>query len=302
MIVLTERPMQPNSNRRAELNGMAHRVYHARMLPSRRLDFAVAALLLATASAPLAAQWADPTRAARPNPVQRSTGVIDGTVTDSSLRPIAFAEVAVLRTEVKLQTNSQGRFRFVDVPAGQYLLIVRRIGYRPISTIIQVGVRDTLRLSFTMERPVQSLDAVVVTEAPKSLRMQEFEQRRAQGWGFFLTEEQITKRNLPVAADYLRMAPSILLAPIHNASGIADLIAISKREGGSLTGDGAGACAIQIVLDGVPMPPRFPLELLPTPKEIAGIEVYSGPATVPAQFSGLDRRCGMVLVWTRDGR
>jgi hypothetical protein len=48
------------------------------------------------------------------------------------------------------------------------------------------------------------------------------------------------------------------------------------------------------------MPPRFPLELLPTPKEIAGIEVYDGPATVPAQFSGMDRRCGMVLVWTKD--
>lgn len=46
--------------------------------------------------------------------------------------------------------------------------------------------------------------------------------------------------------------------------------------------------------------PRFPLELLPTPKEIAGIEVYDGPATVPAQFNGLDRRCGMVLVWTKD--
>ena len=39
--------------------------------------------------------------------------------------------------------------------------------------------------------------------------------------------------------------------------------------------------ALQILVDGVPMPPRFPLELLPTPKEIAGIEVYDGPATGP---------------------
>ena len=82
----------------------------------------------------------------------------------------------------------------------------------------------------------------------------------------------------------------------------SELVAISKREGGSIFGDGAGACALQIVLDGIPMPPRFPLELLPTPKEIAGIEVYDGPATVPPQFNGLDRRCGMVLVWTKDGR
>lgn len=262
----------------------------------------LAAVALAASARPALAQWIERPRAgAAAQQAPRVTGVIDGAVSDTALRPIAFAEVTVLRTEIKLQTNSAGRFRFVDVPAGQYLLIVRRIGFRPVSSIIQVGVRDTVRLSFTMEPAIQSLDKVVVTEERRSLRMLEFEQRRQQGWGFFLTEEQIDKRNLPVAADYLRLAPSISLAPSPNASGIPELVAISKREGGSIYGDGAGACAMQIVVDGVPMPPRFPLELLPTPREIAGIEVYDGPATVPAQFNGLDRRCGMVLVWTKDG-
>jgi hypothetical protein len=271
-------------------------------LPALALVLAVvpaAALATALGPSPLGAQWADPARrtaAAAP----RTTGVIDGAVADTALRPVSFAEVTILRTEIKLQTNAQGRFRFNDVPPGQYLLIVRRIGFRPISSIIQVGIRDTLRLSFTMEPAIQTLDQVVVTEERRSLRMIEFEQRRQQGWGFFITGEQIEKRNLPVAADYLRLAPSISLAPSHNASGIPDLVAISKREGGSIYGDGAGACAMQIVIDNIPMPPRFPLELLPTPKEIAGIEVYDGPATVPAQFNGLDRRCGMVLVWTKD--
>ncbi len=281
------------------LNPEARPVYHPRM--TRRMK---SAILLAAAfflAGRVDAQWANPNRAAAPAPPPRTTGVIDGVVSDTSLRPVSFAEVTVLRTEIKLQTNSQGRFRFNDVPAGQYLLIVRRIGFRPISSIIQVGVRDTLRLSFTMEPAIQTMDRVVVTEERRSLRMIEFEKRREQGWGFFLTEEQITKRNLPVSADYLRLAPSISLAPTPNASGNPDLVAISKREGGSIYGDGAGACAVQIVVDNVPMPPRFPLELLPNPREIAGIEVYSGPATVPAQFNGLDRRCGMVLIWTKDG-
>jgi hypothetical protein len=264
------------------------------------LGFVLAAALAAALEpAPLGAQWADPARRTAAT-APRTTGVIDGAVADTALRPVSFAEVTILRTEIKLQTNAQGRFRFNDVPPGQYLLIVRRIGFRPISSIIQVGIRDTLRLSFTMEPAIQTLDQVVVTEERRSLRMIEFEQRRQQGWGFFITGEQIEKRNLPVAADYLRLAPSISLAPSHNASGIPDLVAISKREGGSIYGDGAGACAMQIVIDNIPMPPRFPLELLPTPKEIAGIEVYDGPATVPAQFNGLDRRCGMVLVWTKD--
>ena len=151
-----------------------------------------------------------------------------------------------------------------------------------------------------MESAAQSLETVTIVEERRSLRMLEFEQRRRQGWGFFITGEQIEQRNLPVAADYLRFAPSISLAPSPQPSGNPELVAISKREGGSIYGDGAGACAMQVVIDGVPMPARFPLALLPTPKEIAGIEIYNGPATVPAQFSGIDRRCGMILVWTKD--
>ena len=247
------------------------------------------------------AQYSDPARQSAVPRASTASGVIDGFVADSALRPVAFAEIVILRTDIKLQTNANGRFRFVDVPTGQYLLIVRRLGFRPVSAIIGVSARDTLRLSFTMEPAVQLLAGVEVKEERVSQRMMEFEARRRAGTGFFLTQEQIERRNLPVSADYLRFAPSITLTPTNNASGIPELVAISKREGGSLFGEGAYACAMQVVIDGVPMPPRFPLELLPTPREIAGIEVYSGPATTPAQFSGLDRRCGIVAIWTRDG-
>lgn len=270
--------------------------------PLSRARASRALLVLATALIarnPLPAQRVPAPRAPL-SAESRALGVIDGTVTDTLLKPVGFAEIKILRTDIRIETNSLGRFRFTDVPAGQYLLIVRRIGFRPISSIIQVGQRDTLRLSFLMEPALQTLDKVVITEERRSLRMLEFEDRRRRGVGYFITQEQIEKRNLPVAADYLRLAPSISLAPSPNPSGISDLVAISKREGGSLFGDGALACAMQIVVDGVPMPPRFPLELLPTPREIAGFEIYAGAATVPPQFSGLDRRCGMILVWTRD--
>lgn len=265
---------------------------------------AVASLALALVAADAAAQWADPNRGQARGAAQqatRATGVIDGVVTDTALKPVPFAEVVVFRTDIKLQTNSLGKFRFVDVPSGQYLLIVRRIGMRPVSSVIQVGQRDTVRLSFQMEPAVQTLGEVRVEEQSVSLRMLEFEQRRKQGWGFFITEDQIQKRNLPVAADYLRLAPSVYLAPTPSPTGNPELVAISRREGGSIFNEGAGACAMQIVLDGVPMSRNFPLELLPTPKDIAGIEVYDGAATVPPQFSGVDRRCGMILVWTKGG-
>lgn len=270
----------------------------------RMNSLAVGLLLASTlgvAPRVVAGQYIDPVRRGAPARPASANGVIDGFVSDTALRPVAFAEVVVLRTDIKLQTNASGRFQFVDVPAGQYLLIVRRLGFRPVSAIIGVNARDTLRLNFTMEPAVQLLAGVEVREAPASQRMLEFERRRKEGVGFFLTQAEIERRNLPVSADYLRYAPSITLTPSHNASGIPELVAISKREGGSLFGDGANACAMAVVIDGIPMPPRFPLELLPTPREIAGIEVYSGPSTTPQQFSGLDRRCGLIAVWTRDG-
>ena len=35
------------------------------------------------------------------------------------------------------------------------------------------------------------------------------------------------------------------------------------------------------------------------PIEIAGIEVYRGAASLPAEFSGSDARCGAIVIWTK---
>ena len=35
------------------------------------------------------------------------------------------------------------------------------------------------------------------------------------------------------------------------------------------------------------------------PSQIAGIEVYNGPATMPAKLSGPRMACGLVVIWTK---
>ena len=59
-------------------------------------------------------------------------------------------------------------------------------------------------------------------------------------------------------------------------------------------------CPMQVYVDGVAMPTPFNLDELPSPKNLAGIEIYSGPATTPSQYGGVDRRCGVIVVWTKD--
>jgi hypothetical protein len=222
-------------------------------------------------------------------------GVIDGFVSDTNLVPLAGAEISVLRTPTKILTNAGGRFRFIDVAPGPYLLIVKRLGYRPTSAVIDVPSGDTVRLSYTLERAAQGLAAVQITEKKQSLRMLEFEQRKKLAQGEFFTAEDFEKRVALTLPDVLRFSKTMSLTPDNTNNG--NLVALSNREGGGI----GGYCPMQFLLDGIPLPAGFPMSILPAPRDVAGVEIYSGPSSVPLQFGGADRRCGMVLVWTKDG-
>ncbi len=224
-------------------------------------------------------------------------GVIDGLVTDTNLVPIAGAEVTVLRSQVRVRTGENGRFRVLGTPTGGYLLIVRRVGYRPITDLIEVIPGDTLRLTFALERVPQSLDTVVVTERRQSPRMREFDARRKLGIGEFMTQDDIERRAALEVKDLLRTFRTVNVSPSYSKGPMAEYFALGKRGGGVMQGE----CAMTVLTDGVQMPKPFNLNLMPPPREIAGIEVYAGSATVPAQYAALNSGCGVVLVWTRDG-
>jgi hypothetical protein len=49
------------------------------------------------------------------------------------------------------------------------------------------------------------------------------------------------------------------------------------------------------------MPIPTDLNTIPRPSDLAGIEIYSGPATVPAQYLGQRTTCGVILFWTKSG-
>src|SRR5438034_11826160 len=100
----------------------------------------------------------------------KGLGTIDGIVSDTTLAPLQAAFVSILGTKIRVGTGPNGRFRVVRVPAGQYLVIVKRVGYRPTSSVIEVPATDTLRLAYTLEQISTTLDPVVIAEKPMSLR------------------------------------------------------------------------------------------------------------------------------------
>ena len=270
-----------------------------------RASLSVLALVL-TLAAPVAGAQERPRtameRMAELNARRGETfGTIEGVVTDTALRPLQGADIAVVGTTARLKTGANGRFRLFQIPRGQYLLVVRQIGYAPTSAILDVAADDTLRLAYTLERSQFALDTVRVIGSRVSLRMLDFEKRRQQGIGQFITQEYIEQRGSLGVSDFLRTLRGIDVSRLTSEQ-FQGTVALSRREGGTgFTGEGSGGCAMQVLLDGIVLPRNFNLDLLPSPKQISGIEVYTGAATVPPQFGGADRRCGVIAVWTRDG-
>ena len=233
--------------------------------------------------------------------VARSTaGVIEGVVTDTGLVALPDVAVSVVGVSVLVTTGANGRFRINVGRAGRYFLIARRLGFQPLSTEVQVPEGDTLWLALQLERVVTELKAVTV-EAPArvSPRMAEFDERRKLGQGQFLTQAEIEKRSSVFATELLRTFKSLKIVPGSNGGPPANYASSMRAAGTPLKNP---SCSMQVVIDGIPQSIPYNLELLPSPKELAGIEVYAGPATIPLQFKGYDRSCGVILVWTRDGR
>jgi len=251
-----------------------------------KLAFALSVLLAATAFA---------------QGESRPRAVIMGAVTDTALRPIAGAEVAIAGSPVHISTDSLGRFRIINVPAGRFVLMARSIGRSPAANLIEVGANDTLNLAFTLESSAQMLSTVVVTERSLSKRMAGFEARRKSGLGQFLTHEDLENKNAFTLVDALRTVPGIRINP----SPMGGSIASSTR--------GISGCPLQVYLDGMPMSGAngktmdapFDLSYLPPANQIAAVEIYATSIEFPPQlapqlavgWSG----CGGMFVWTTSG-
>jgi hypothetical protein len=262
--------------------------------------FLAAFVIAISVAAPLRAQGRPVPLRGRPDTAAAimARGTIDGFVSDTGLAPLHAAFFSIVGTNVRIGTGPNGRFRVSKIPVGRYLVVVRRVGYHPISATIDVSAADTLRLAYTLEKlSATELDPVVVTERAPALRLREFEARRRAGIGQFMDQDEIERKNPVFATELMRKFLGLTVSPTHS-SAITEYYALSTREGGNPE---LGACPMQVYLDQIPLPTPFNLDLLPSPKEIAGIEVYAGSSTIPPQFNGYNHGCGVILVWTRSG-
>lgn len=229
---------------------------------------------------------------------------IAGRVVDSvSGRPVALAAVVAELSNLPYgaaTTDSLGRFSVALgklLPHSNSIVIhVRRIGFAPKTTMVVVGegVQTVVSVEIAL-RPlplrIESL-AVVANEVSRKLLLSGFEARRREGFGSFVTQQDIAFRNPHLTSDVVRMIPGVRVSA--DAAGVR--IVIARAESSRLVG---GPCPPQVFVDGLLVPNPVDLDQLSVPTDIAGIEVYRGPAQTPSRFGGAGSACGVIVFWTK---
>ena len=213
-----------------------------------------------------------------------------GVVVDSAGVPIRDVTVEVVTALVEARTDSLGRFAIRDLPARRHVVRVRRVGFAPTFLLADLTDSTSTRARIVLRQFAgQNLGLVVVRANRSPARLSGFLQRaeKKQGWGTYITAEQIEARHPLRASDMLQ--------------GIAGLRLSFDRRGSAVL-VGRGGCRVALFINGFParQGAGFGIDDLVNALDLVGIEVYNGVAGVPAELmTGSSNSCGTVGIWTK---
>ncbi|NUP55819.1 MAG: TonB-dependent receptor plug domain-containing protein [Gemmatimonadaceae bacterium] len=223
---------------------------------------------------------------------QQLPATLVGVVRYSAGSPIPAVEVRFTGTDqISVRTNDSGGFRMVNLPVGIGKVTVRRMGFGPATAEVRLRSGRTDSLVFALNPLATTLAGVLVEdeyEARSHRLLAGFWERRSRGFGYFLTRDEIEKRDAHEFADLARMAPNVLVGTRNGRRVIRFTRSATARD-----------CPPQYVVDGMKIENGSPDEF--TPQDVEAIEFYSGPATIPPQFAPRfnSYTCGAVVIWTR---
>jgi hypothetical protein len=262
-------------------------------------------LLAAAALVPGRATAADAQDAQAATHVRQTT--VHGRVVDAAtLRPLPAASLLLLSgtdTVATGRSDDAGAFRASGARGAVFTLEVRRLGYAPGTVSWRAPEADTT-IVIELRAVPQALGEVEVRErAPGSSRLQGFENRaRLKAGGSFVLRENIVAWHPRRTTDVMRRVFGVRLV---DSSGT--LLAASTR-GDKVDLKNASTlrswspCFMRVGVDGQVKEWGFDMDSI-EPEHIHGIEVYSGPATIPSEYNSArkDGYCGLVMIWTRAG-
>lgn len=222
-------------------------------------------------------------------------------------------------------TDEEGRFSFPVLLPDTVEVLATHVGYQDSRGSVAIGGAQAVTIQVEMARRVIPMDPIVVTATRREFTyalpgMEELDQRMKGGFGEFILPDQIQDRNPGRVTDLLYgtkvtvvnngkaiymsrtlCAPVVYIDDVRfthgYASGGLQSIARSTPEAGAFQ-PGRGIDAQGEDDEGV-----FAAEAvnLVPPSDIAAIEIYPGPGSMPGQYIDSRSRCGVILIWTRRG-
>lgn len=236
-----------------------------------------------------------------------ATGRIVGRMGDLSTGdPVAAATVSVVGQTEVVTTNRRGRFVLSGVPVGEHELSVRRIGYADLQHTVTVnrGITTDVQIDLVPD-PLELQPIVASVMRPRRLEIKGFYERRywseLSGAGVFITAEDIDRRKPARLTHLLGEVPGVR-ASCNDLRGSRCLLYSSRLSDGFST----EGCQMSVYLNNSPVirqgsssSYQDSVNDLVLPAEVAGIEIYSGASELPAEFTGYDSQCGVVVIWTK---
>ncbi len=226
---------------------------------------------------------------------------VRGIVIDAATeQPVDGADVVLLDTLGNrinaVSSDTTGRFLLLITASGRYQLRASRIGYKDsMSRPIYLDRHELLPVELRLSTEAIEIAPLTVTANTTMFDrdMAGFRRRaREDGFGYFMTPEQLKGMHLPRASSYLARAPGIR---IRYGQGGRALILLSHA---------GRTCSPNLVIDGLPYAVDGSLSIddLLRPDEVHAVEVYGRVEDVPPHFLGFRPNCGAVVVWTNRGQ
>jgi TonB family protein len=219
-------------------------------------------------------------------------GSVRGVVHDSLGGVVSSARLSIRGSRAQTTSDSTGAFRLADIPPGDGVLEVRRLGYRPLATSVTVGAGSELRVDVQLAPVPEQLAPVQVRQRAEvyDSRLAGFNERKTKHVGYFVTREKLDQMSSARFIDAIRTMPGVSMRTLRGG-----VVTVSIR---------GARCAPVFYMDGFPASAGvMDLDMIDL-SGVEGIEVYAGMSSIPAQFMTVagGESCGVVAVWSRPFR
>lgn len=243
-------------------------------------------------------------------------------VADSGRPPVPGAEASIAKLGRRVLSDSSGRYRLKEIPPGTHTVVLRAIGFRSESSLVTIDFDEVVSWDRALTRATGTVlpeRVVLAPEVRTTAKLVEFTERRKTGVGHFIDRDQLAKAGggMRQTGDIISQVPGIRVRRGQSKVWVASIrttksakcvfcaASANDLDKADFAAGARPACYMDVYVDGAmvfdarhPENGLFDVNTV-SPEHIAGIEVYTSTAQIPAKYNRTGGGCGVLLIWTR---